>query len=54
MFKTHHGPLTRYLKLRVRVRRECRERFPRHRGYAIPTYIMARATSTCRDACWGR
>ena len=27
-----HGPLTRYLKLRVRMRRECRERFPRHRG----------------------
>ena len=26
-----HGPLTRYVKLRVRMRRECRERFPRHR-----------------------
>ena len=26
-----HGPLTRYAKLRVRMRRECRERFPRHR-----------------------
>ena len=27
-----HGPLARYVKLRVRMRRECRERFPRHRG----------------------
>ena len=26
-----HGPLARYAKLRVRMRRECRERFPRHR-----------------------
>ena len=26
-----HGPLARYTKLRVRMRRECRERFPRHR-----------------------
>ena len=24
----HHGPLARYVKLRVRMRRECRERFP--------------------------
>ena len=28
---TEHGPLARYAKLRVRMRRECRERFPRHR-----------------------
>ena len=27
-----NGPLARYQKLRVRMRRECRERFPRHRG----------------------
>ena len=27
-----HGPLGKYVKLRVRMRRECRERFPRHRG----------------------
>ena len=27
-----HGPLARYVNLRVRMRRECRERFPRHRG----------------------
>ena len=26
-----HGSLARYVKLRVRMRRECRERFPRHR-----------------------
>ena len=26
-----NGPLARYIKLRVRMRRECRERFPRHR-----------------------
>ena len=26
-----HGPLARYAKLRVRMRRECRKRFPRHR-----------------------
>ena len=25
-----NGPLARYAKLRVRMRRECRERFPRH------------------------
>ena len=32
------------------MRRDCRERFPRHRGWAIPTCIMARAWHTCRDA----
>ena len=26
-----HGSLARYVKLRVRMRRECRERFPHHR-----------------------
>ena len=29
--QVYHGPLARYAKLRVRMRRECRERFPRHR-----------------------
>ena len=29
---TLHGPLARYVKFRVRMRRECRERFPHHRG----------------------
>ena len=46
-----NGPLARYAKLRVRMRRECRERFPRHRGWAIPTCITARASPTCRDVC---
>ena len=32
------------------MRRECRERFPRQRGLAIPTCITARAWRTCRDA----
>ena len=26
--------------------------YPHHRGLAIPTCIMARASRTCRDACW--
>ena len=36
------------------MRRECRERFPRHRGLAIPTCITARAWRTCHDACRDR
>ena len=36
------------------MRRECRERFPRHRGLAIPTCITARAWRTCRGACRDR
>ena len=36
------------------MRRECRERFPRHRRWAIPTCITARASRTCRDACRDR
>ena len=38
----------------LRMSRECRERFPRHRGLAIPTCITARAWRTCRDACRDR
>ena len=38
-------------KLGLRMRREWWERFPRHRGIAIPTCITAR---TCRVACRGR
>ena len=34
--------------------RECRERFPRHHGIAIPTCITARAWRTCRDVCRDR
>ena len=49
-----NGPLARYIKLRVRKRRECRERFPRHCGLAIPTWSTARASRTCRNACRDR
>ena len=38
----------------LRMRRECRERFPRHRGLAIPTCITARAWRTCRGSCRDR
>ena len=38
----------------LRMRRECRERFPRHLGLVIPTCITARAWRTCRDACRNR
>ena len=38
----------------LRMRRECRERFPCHRGLAIPTCITASAWRTCRDACRDR
>ena len=31
----------------LRMRRECRERFPHHRGLVIPTCITAR--DACRD-----
>ena len=34
----------------LRMRREYRKRFPRHRGLAIPTCITARASHTCRDS----
>ena len=33
------------------MRQEYRERFPRYRRLAIPTYITARAWRMCRDAC---
>ena len=38
----------------LRMCRECRERFPRHRGLAIPTCITARAQRTCHVACRDR
>ena len=37
------GPLPDTLNFGQRMRRECRERFPRQRGLAIPTCITARA-----------
>ena len=36
------------------MRWEYRERFPRYHGLAIPTYITARASRTCGDACRDR
>ena len=41
---------------RLRMRRECRERFPRHRNrlLAIPICITARVWCTCRDVCRDR
>ena len=36
------------------MRRECQERFSRHREFAIPTCITARAWRTCRGACRDR
>ena len=36
------------------MHRECRERFPRHRGLVIPTCITARVWRTWRDACRDR
>ena len=38
----------------LRMRWECRVRFPRHLGLAVPTCITARAWGTWRDACWDR
>ena len=36
------------------MHRECQERFPRHRGLAVPKGITAPAWRTCRDACRDR
>ena len=53
--KTDHGPLARYIKnCRLRIRRECRERFPRHRRLAIPTCITARASLAVSFEVGGR
>ena len=38
----------------LRMHRECRKRFPRHGGLAIPTCIRAPAWRTCPDVCWDR
>ena len=45
-----NGPLARCVNCGLRMRREYRERFPRHHGLAFPTCITARASRTCRDA----
>ena len=36
------------------MRPECRQHSPRHRELAILPCIAARASRTCRDACWDR
>ena len=48
------GLLTDSQNCVLRMRRERRERFPRHRGLAIPTCTTARAWRTCCDACRDR
>ena len=45
-----YGPLARCENCRLRMCRECQERFPRHCGLAILTCITAHAWRTCRDA----
>ena len=46
-----NGPLARLIKFGLRMRREFRECYPRHRGLMIPACITTRAWRTCRDAC---
>ena len=46
-----NGPPTRYVKLQVAHAPGMPGTFPRHRGLAISTCIMARAWRTCHDAC---
>ena len=36
------------------MHQECWERFPRHRGLAIPPCISSRVWRTFRGACWDR
>ena len=47
------GLLPDTLNCGLRMRRECRERFPHPRRLEIPTCITARASRTCRDAMPG-
>ena len=49
-----HGPLTRYIILRVAHVPGMPGAFPRHCGLVILTCITARAWRTCRDACRDR
>ena len=50
----NHGPLARYVKLRVAHATGMPGKFSRRHGLAIPTCITARAWRTCRDACRDR
>ena len=49
-FMLHMDLLPNTLNSGLRMRRECRERFPCQLTLAIPTCITARAWHTCRDA----
>ena len=49
-----NGPLARYVKFRLRMRRECQERFPRPRRLAIPTCIYACWVSLTSGFLWSR
>ena len=49
-----HGPLARYVKLRIAHAPGMPGTFSRYRGIVIPTCITARASRTCRDACRDR
>ena len=53
-FCKHMGLLPETYNCGLRMRLECRERFLRHRGLAIPTCITAHAWRMCRDACRDR
>ena len=48
------GILTDTKSSGLHMRRECRERFLRHRSLATPTCIKARAWCTCHGACRDR
>ena len=48
----YYGPITRCVKLQVlRMRRECRERFPCQLLLTTPTCISAHASRTCHNVC---
>ena len=49
-----HWPLARYLKLRVAHGSGMPGTFSPPHGLSIPACITARASCTCRDACWDR
>ena len=49
-----HGPLARYVKLRVAHAPGMSGTFSRHRRLANPTWLTARAWRTCREACRDR
>ena len=62
---TLNGHLARYVQLGLLMRRECRERFPRHgklkviiysqySRWATPALGSEIITTTCRDACRDR